>query len=84
MPKFEVIAVSLPIFILIVNRNKDSYWLNEDAVDPAIKTTVNMLHNFTLPTTTLSKRNSQEHSINFVFFKTPIIEISDNQKIKDT
>ena len=31
-----------------INRDKNSYWINEEIVDTAIETTVNLLHNFTL------------------------------------
>ena len=81
MPKFEVLAVILCIFTLIVNRSKDSYLLNEGVVDPNIETTVNTFHIFTLSTLALREINSPAHSINLVLSKMPTIDTSDDQII---
>ena len=69
-----------------VNRNKDSYWLNEELLCSASGITVILLYKFSLSTPVISKTNSPEHysSIEFVLSKTPTTEFSKDQNIKDT
>ena len=44
-----------------INRGKNSYWINEEIVDTAIETTVNLLHNFTLDTPNIIPSSSPSH-----------------------
>ena len=73
------------------NRDKNSYWINEEIADTAIETTVNLLHNFTLEAPNVSPSSSPSHYNN----SSSIIPLSlenpaattknkQNENIKDT
>ena len=75
-----------------INRGKNSYWVNEEKVDTAIETTVNLLHNFTLVTPNISpsnspKRNDNNNSITPFSLETPETtqnEDKKNENVKNT